>query len=89
MGLSGPVSPGSIGLRAGETLILPVVEANALLAQTPAQIDFLVIHDGGEIEQARYRDLSARIRWPESSRTEALRDSARRSRSKRTRAVFS
>ena len=36
MGSLEPMSPGSIGLRAGEALILAVVKANALFAETPA-----------------------------------------------------
>jgi len=40
------------GLAAGKAFVLAMVKADAVLTEFPAEIDFLVIDDGGKIEQA-------------------------------------
>src|ERR1700676_4229297 len=39
-------------LASGVAFILPVVIPDAVFAELPAQINFLVVHDGGKIQQA-------------------------------------
>ena len=39
-------------LASGESFVLPVIVADAVFAELPAKIDFLVVNDGREIEQA-------------------------------------
>ena len=44
-------------LAAGVPFILPVVITDAVFAEFPAQVNFLVVHDGGKIEQANIEIL--------------------------------
>ena len=45
------------GFAAGEAFVLAVIEADAIFAEAPAEIDFLAVDARGKIEQADFEIL--------------------------------
>src|SRR5260370_27973314 len=54
-GVAGAEVVGVERLAAGEAFILAMVKTDAVLAEFPAEIDVLLVDDGGEIKEAQVK----------------------------------
>src|SRR5260370_39563208 len=62
-------------LAAGKALVLAMGEANAILAESPAQVNFFVVDQRREVEQANFKifDHATRFKDAIQGRLERLR----------------